>query len=205
MATGLRLLVGLGNPGPRYELTRHNVGERWLRELAQRYSIGIRKDSRFHGLVGRGYIFDRDLRFLIPTTYMNASGRAVQAVCQYFKISAAETLVAHDEVAFPVGTARLKVGGGHNGHNGLRSIIRTLGGESGFARLRIGVGHPGTQSEMLSYLTETKMPSADRTLVASSVALDEVLLFHMLSGDWQKAMTRLHSGIGVDNKSEYPR
>ncbi len=205
MATGLRLLVGLGNPGPRYELTRHNVGERWLRELAQQYSIGMREDTRFHGLVGRGYIFDRDLRFLIPTTYMNASGRAVQAICHYFKISAAETLIAHDEVAFPVGTDRLKVGGGHNGHNGLRSIIKMLGGESGFARLRIGVGHPGTQSEMLSYLTETKMPNKDRALAASSAALDETLLRYVLSGNWQKAMTRLHSGISVDNKSEYPR
>lgn len=192
----LRLVVGLGNPGDQYARTRHNVGERWLRSLAARFGVSLNPERKFKGELGRGDILGHDVRLLFPTTFMNVSGESVGAVAAFYKIEPQEVLVAYDEVAFDPGTTKLKVGGGDNGHNGIRSVVAGLGNAAGFARLRIGVGHPGDPSTMTSYLTRVAMPEPERAVVEASVDMDDVLLGHVLDCDWQKAMTLLHSKPG---------
>ena len=192
---GIRLIVGVGNPGPRYEGTRHNVGAWWVETLATRFAIDLATDARFKGIIGRGCIAGVDVRLLLPTTYMNLSGQAVGAMAGFFKMAPNEILVAHDEVAFPVGVAKLKVGGGHNGHNGLKSIVSSLGNAAGFSRLRIGLGHPGAD-RLVGYLTSVRMPRADRELVAASIDMDDELLGEILSGEMQQAMNRFHAPEG---------
>jgi len=132
-----------------------------------------------------------DVRMLMPHTYMNRSGEAVAPFARYFRIEPGEILVAHDEVAFPPGVVRLKVGGGTNGHNGLRSIISTLGSPA-FARLRIGVGHPGDPERMLGYLTTAAMPRAEQVQIDAACRLQDDLLKTLIRAEWQAAMNRLH-------------
>ena len=143
--TGLKLIVGLGNPGSAYADTRHNVGAVWVRELARRYSINLGVDTKFKGELGRGLIGGTDVRLLLPSTFMNNSGESVGAVSRFFKLEPQEILVAYDEVAFEPGVVKLKQGGGSNGHNGVKSVIAGLGNRDEFVRLRIGVGHPGSR------------------------------------------------------------
>ena len=185
--------MGLGNPGSQYERTRHNVGERWLRDLARKFSIPLVHESRFQGHVGRGKILGHDVRLLVPTTFMNRSGNSVGQLVRYFKIPVESVLVAYDEVAFPVGTCKLKVGGGHNGHNGIKSLFEGLGGSREFVRLRIGVGHPGDSAKMHNYLTGHDMPTRDREVSESSSEMDGELLESVLECDWQRAMWLLHT------------
>lgn len=202
----IRLIVGLGNPGPRYARTRHNVGAVWLESLAARFGIRLEEQAKFRGLIGRGEILGRDLRLLFPSTYVNLSGDAVGAVARFYKIEPAEILVAYDEVAFPPGICRLKTGGGHNGHNGLKSIIAALGNDRGFARLRIGVGHPGAAADMVAYLTGGHMPTAERELAdRGSLVSDEVLAL-VLDGELQQAMNVFHAPLpGAESaESEEP-
>lgn len=189
----IRLIVGLGNPGPRYARTRHNVGAVWLESLAVRFDIHLEEQARFKGLIGRGDILGRDVRLLFPSTFVNLSGDAVGAVARFYKIEPTGILVAYDEVAFPPGVCRLKIGGGHNGHNGLKSIMAALGNDRGFARLRIGVGHPGTAADMVGYLTGIRMPTGERELVdRGSLVSDEVLAL-VLDGELQQAMNVFHA------------
>ena len=122
----IRLIVGLGNPGPRFEGTRHNVGATFVEVLARRYGIALKEESRFKGLVGRGDVLGHDVRLLIPTTFVNLSGEAVGALAAFYKIPVSEILLAYDEMAFDVGVVRLKLGGGDNGHNGIRSVVQGL-------------------------------------------------------------------------------
>ena len=189
----IRLIAGLGNPGPRYARTRHNVGAVWLDDFAQRFGIRLAEERKFKGLLGRGDILGRDLRLLFPTTYVNLSGEAVGAVSRFYKIAAEEVLIAYDEVAFPVGVSRLKKGGGHNGHNGLRSVIAALANERGFMRLRIGVGHPGNAADMVGYLTGAAMPASEREAAAASSELDDDVLDLVLDGDIDRAMNVFHA------------
>ena len=189
----IRLIAGLGNPGTRYARTRHNVGAAWLLELAQRFGIRLAEDRKFKGLLGRGDILGRDVRLLLPTTYVNLSGEAVGAVAHFYRMTAQEILVAYDEVAFPVGVSRLKKDGGHNGHNGLKSVIAGLGNDRGFARLRIGVGHPGSAEDMVAYLTGAAMPEAEREAGAKSAVLDDAVLDQVLGGDIDGAMNLFHA------------
>ena len=189
----VRLITGLGNPGTRYARTRHNVGAAWLLELADRFGIRLAEERKFKGLLGRGDILGRDIRLLLPTTYVNLSGEAVGAVAHFYRMTAEEILVAYDEVAFPVGVSRLKKDGGHNGHNGLRSVIGGLGNDRGFARLRIGVGHPGSAEDMVAYLTGVAMPQAEREAAARSADLDEAVLDLVLDGDIDRAMNLFHA------------
>lgn len=192
-SSSLKLIVGLGNPGSKYADTRHNIGERWVRSLAQQFAITLRNESRFKGLVGRGKILEREIRILVPTTFMNLSGQSVGPLVRYFKIPVSQILVAYDEVAFPAGKCKLKIGGGHNGHNGVKSLIDVFGGNREFARLRIGVGHPGSPDQMHTYLTGSNMPQAERTLAELASAMSDELLVSVVSGDWQRAMLLLHS------------
>ncbi len=192
-STFVGLIVGLGNPGTQYEKTRHNVGERWVRDLASHHSIELKPNSRFSGWLGRGTIADHTVRLLIPTTFMNLSGRSVGALARYYKVEPNRIMVVYDEVAFPAGVTKLKVGGGMNGHNGLESVAQGLGNNKEFIRLRIGVGHPGDPQAMNRYLTKVDMPTKEQELVTRASYLSDEILKDLLSGELQRAMTALHT------------
>lgn len=191
--SAIRLIAGLGNPGPQYRHTRHNAGAEFVAALAERYGVPLSEEARFKGLIGRGMVAGQDVRLLIPLTYVNLSGDAVGAVARFYKLTPEEILVAYDEMAFEPGVLRLKSGGGDNGHNGIRSVIAGLGNQRGFQRLRIGVGHPGDRSRVTAYLTSVRMPETERSLMQRAFDLPESILRHLLGGDLQKAMTELHS------------
>lgn len=193
MPTALRLIAGLGNPGPQYAKTRHNAGADWVRELARQFHIPMTLDSKFKAEIGRGIVLNHDVRLLIPLTYMNNSGDAIGAAAHFFKCSAEEILIVHDEVAFEPGSVKLKNGGGENGHNGLKSVRARLGNQEGYNRLRIGVGHPGNKNQVNYYLTQQTPSEAERTSIAAAGQLSEGILRDMLAGNWQSAMTALHA------------
>lgn len=191
--SSIRLVVGLGNPGPRYADTRHNVGARFVVRLAERYGVSLKAESRFKGDLGRGPVVGHDVRLLVPATFMNLSGESVGAVARFFQIAPAEILVAYDEMAFEPGVVRVKTGGGANGHNGVQSVIEGLGNERGFHRLRIGVGHPGSRDRVTAYLTSVRMPAAERDLVDAACDMSSETLEKLLAGDLQSAMNSLHA------------
>ncbi len=147
----IELIVGLGNPGSRYEQTRHNAGFWLLDALAESLGSRFSVEGRFFGLLGRVEIDGQSCYLFKPTTFMNRSGQALAALTRYYKIPAPRVLVVHDEIDLPPGVVRLKRGGGHGGHNGLRDIIKALGDNS-FWRLRLGVGHPGARDEVVDFL-----------------------------------------------------
>lgn len=134
------MLVGLGNPGPRYEATRHNVGFMAVDELARRYRIGLTQ-QKFHGRYGSGLVGDTSLVLLEPDTFMNVSGKSVAAAAQFYRLDPEAIIVMHDDIDLDLGTVKVKSGGGHGGHNGLRDIVAKLGSRD-FVRIRIGVGRP---------------------------------------------------------------
>ena len=190
--TAIKLIVGLGNPGSEYRGTRHNAGADFVAELARQCGSSLQAESKFYGMAGRLALSGHDLRLLIPTTFMNRSGKAVAAISQFFKITPEEILVAHDELDIPPGSARFKQGGGHGGHNGLRDIVPALGNNKNFYRLRIGIGHPGHASMVTGYVLST--PSqVDRTRIDTCIDEAIAALPLLLDGDATKAMTRLHS------------
>lgn len=191
--SALKLIVGLGNPSPQYDATRHNIGALWVRDLARRYNITLSNDTKFKGEIGRGEIAGVDLRLLVPATYMNLSGDSVGAVQRFFKIAIDEILVAYDEMAFDPGTVRLKQGGGDNGHNGVKSVRAGCGNDGGFHRLRIGVGHPQDKKLVTAYLTQHKMPASERRLVEEATNFDEPLIQQIVLGHWQQAMNVMHA------------
>ena len=189
---GIRLLVGLGNPGPDYEATRHNVGFWFADAVAARNNGQFRVESKFHGLLCRLSIGPADLRLLKPSTFMNRSGRSLAAVARYFDVPPEEILVAHDELDLPAGTVRLKSGGGHAGHNGLRDVISVLGSRD-FWRLRIGIDHPGDRQQVVSYVLG-RPSREDEGLILDALDDAERCLPDLLGGSFQKAMNRLHGG-----------
>ncbi len=187
-AAGIRLIVGLGNPGPDYAPTRHNVGFWFVDALAQ--GQPFKAEARFHGELLRLTRRGSDLRLLKPATYMNHSGRSVAAVSRYFEIPPEQILIAHDELDLPVGTLRLKQGGGHAGHNGLRDTINMLGSRD-FWRLRIGIDHPGDRSQVVDYVLGR--PSRDDAIRIEDALRDaESVLDDCLDGRFQAVMNRLH-------------
>jgi PTH1 family peptidyl-tRNA hydrolase len=189
----IRLIAGLGNPGPRYADTRHNVGAWFVRALARRAGIPLRLDKRLKGELGRGSMAGHDVRLLLPDTFMNLSGESVGAVARFYRIAASEILIAYDEMAFEPGVVRLKSGGGHNGHNGLISVIGGLGNDRSFHRLRIGVGHPGDRDRVTAYLTATTTPADERARIEAGFDLPDEVLSALLSGEFQKVMNWLHA------------
>ncbi|MHA7817811.1 MAG: aminoacyl-tRNA hydrolase [Pseudohaliea sp.] len=192
MDSSIRLIVGLGNPGDAYRGTRHNAGADFVTALARRHGATLAGESKFFGETGRAAVAGHDLRLLIPTTWMNRSGKAVAALATFYKIPPADILIAHDELDIPAGCARFKRGGGHGGHNGLRDIIPALGNDSDFYRLRIGIGHPGSAAAVSGYvLGRAPAAEAARTEAAIDAALDALPL--LLAGDLVKAQTQLHS------------
>lgn len=164
----IKLIVGLGNPGDKYADTRHNVGEWLIERLARRFNISLNPESKFFGKTARTLVNGKEVRLLIPTTFMNLSGKAVGALASFYRIKPEEILVIHDELDLPPGTAKLKQGGGHGGHNGLKDIVAQLGNNNNFYRLRIGIGHPGHRDLVAGYVLNKPSP-ADRD------ALEKVL------------------------------
>ena len=187
----IQLIVGLGNPGTEYEPTRHNAGFWFVDELARRCQQGFRAEARFHSEMARCHLEGRECRLQKPQTYMNRSGQAVRALMQFFRIPVDAILVAHDELDLPAGTVRLKTGGGHGGHNGLRDLISHLGTRD-FHRLRIGIAHPGDKRQVVDYVLKPPVKE-DRRLI--DAAMDEALdvMPLVMGGEMEKAMHRLHS------------
>jgi len=186
----MRLVVGLGNPGREYEATRHNAGFWWVENLADAKGVAFKTESRFSGKVGRLARGAQDCWLLLPHTFMNSSGRAVQALAGFYKIAPADILVVHDELDLPPGTVRLKLGGGVAGHNGLKDIAAALGPE--FWRLRIGIGHPGDRAEVVNYVL--RPPRQDETeLISTAIERSLEVWPEIFSGEMEKAMHRLHT------------
>ena len=190
--TAVQLIVGLGNPGPEYDQTRHNAGALFVERLADSQRINLSLDKKYFGLVGKFSHQGRDVRLLIPTTFMNRSGQAVAALANFFRIPPEAILVAHDELDMPPGVAKLKLGGGHGGHNGLRDIIAQLGNQNNFHRLRLGIGHPG-HSSMVSNFVLGRAPRSEQELLDTSIGFALDVLPEILAGDWTVAMRKLHS------------
>ena len=189
--TAIRLIVGLGNPGSEYESTRHNAGFRWADELARKQGLAFKSETKFHGLVARGQLHGHEIFLLKPQIFMNVSGRAVGALAQFYKIAPAEMLVVHDELDLPPGVARLKLGGGHGGHNGLKDIIAHLGTKE-FWRLRFGMGHPGERDEVADYVLHD--PSREeRELIDEAMQQAQNVAHLVIEGKTEAAMLKLHS------------
>ena len=188
----IKLIVGLGNPGSEYEKTRHNVG-RWLvDQLLEKYQASFAKASKFKALTARIKLSQsQECDVLFPTTYMNLSGQAVASFSNYYHIPAESILVVHDELDLPVGTARLKEGGGNGGHKGLQSISQSLGSQN-FVRLRLGIGHPGSSDLVTGYVLNK--PSLEQKIEIQR-AIDRAIqvMPDILSGDLPKAMQALHN------------
>ena len=187
----IRLIVGLGNPGREYETTRHNVGFRWVGELARLQNLSFKNETKFHGLAARGQLHGREMLLLKPQTFMNASGRAVGALAQFYKIAPAEILVVHDDLDLPPGVARLKLGGGHGGHNGLKDIIAHLGTRD-FWRLRLGIGHPGERAEVVNFVLNDPRKE-ERALIEQAVQRAFEVSDLIIAGKQEAAMLKLHS------------
>lgn len=184
-------IVGLGNPGAEYIYTRHNAGF-WLAErFVDRHRGSFRVESRFFGALARVTVSDTDVLILKPGTYMNRSGQAVSALAQFYKLEPEQLVIAHDDMALPVGTARLKLGGGHGGHNGLRDIHKPIG--ENYRRVRIGVGHPGDKNLVLNYLTESRPPRSEADLIVQSIDRAIEALDLALAQGWDKATQALHT------------
>lgn len=191
MSTGISLLVGLGNPGQQYRHTRHNAGAMLLEAACLGWRGDMRPDGKVFGESGRLTIAGHDLRLLFPTTYMNHSGKAVAAMCQYFKIAPQNMLVAYDELDLPTGAVKLKSGGGHGGHNGLRDIIKALG-TADFHRLRIGIGHPGSADKVVDYVLGQASRS-EQEAIDEAIARSLQVLPLLCEGKLQIAMNKLHT------------
>ena len=192
METPVELIVGLGNPGSNYDRTRHNAGADLVLELAKSYQVAIKHESKFFGDTAKITLDGRDVRLLIPTTFMNRSGQSVAALARFYQVPVEAILVVHDELDIAPGAARFKKGGGHGGHNGLRDIVQSLGNNKSFARLRIGIGHPGDARQVADYVLKKASPS-DQQLISNSI--DDALrsLPLAIAGQWERAMTALHT------------
>ena len=187
----IKLLVGLGNPGPEYESTRHNAGFWWLDAVASELKTPLMMDKNYHGLVARTVVNGQTVWLLKPQTFMNLCGKSVAALARFFKIAPQEILVAHDELDIVPGEAKLKLGGSHAGHNGLRDIHAQLGTDD-YWRLRLGVGHPGVKSEVINWVL--KKPSLDhRIAIEQSIARALTALPQLLAGDMDKATMLVHT------------
>ena len=186
----MRLVVGLGNPGREYEATRHNVGFWFVDALAERAHANLKKESRFHGHAGRVTSSGHECWLLQPATFMNLSGRSVQALAQFYKIDVGDILVVHDELDFAPGIVKLKKGGGAGGHNGLKDIQANLGPD--FWRLRIGIGHPGDRNEVSNYVLNAPRKE-EMPLIEESIERGLDVWPLILEGKTEAAMMKLHT------------
>ncbi len=187
----LKVIVGLGNPGPKYTETRHNAGFWFVEEVARKYGATFRQEKKFHGEVAKVNVQGKDIWLLKPDTFMNRSGLATNSLLSFYRITAEQLLVAHDEIDLPPGAAKLKTGGGHGGHNGLRDIINQLGSKD-FHRLRIGVGHPGSKEQVVDYVLHSDSRD-ERILIDRDIDDAVSVLPDLAEGSLEKAMMTLHS------------
>lgn len=189
--TTIRLIVGLGNPGSEYERTRHNAGAWFVEALARETGSGLTADAKYFGRTARVNIDGKDVRLLVPTTYMNRSGQSTSALATFFKVAAEEMLVAHDELDMPPGTVRLKQGGGHGGHNGLRDIIACHGNNADFLRLRIGIGRPAQKGDVTPWVLGCA-PGSDQEKMDAAIAAAVAEIPAIVGGEIARAMNRLN-------------
>lgn len=186
--SGIKLFVGLGNPGDKYERTRHNAGFWWIDQIAAQTNTKLVSDAKFLGVVGK---INQESWLLKPSTFMNLSGKAVAALANYYKITPAEILVIHDELDLPAGGIKLKFAGGHGGHNGLKDIHAALGTPN-YWRLRIGIGHPGDRNEVVNYVLKPPLKD-EKNAIDDSITESAKLLDLMLAGEFENAMLKLHT------------
>ncbi len=194
MAQGISLIVGLGNPGKTYAETRHNAGFRFIEALLRTAGGSLKAEKRFAGNAGRVELAGRNVWLLMPSTFMNGSGEAVASLSRFYKIAPENILVIHDEIDLPPGTVRLKSGGGHGGHNGLRDIINKTGSKD-FNRLRIGVGHPGSASQVESYVLK-KASQAEQQQINAAIDAALIQIDEIVHGNYEQVMNDLHSHRG---------
>jgi len=192
MSNDIRLIVGLANPGQEYSRTRHNAGAWFINELAKWHNTQLREDAKYFGYTARIAIAGQDVRLLIPTTFMNLSGKSVSALAKFYRIDVTQILVVHDELDLPPGVAKFKQGGSHGGHNGLKDIISKMANSKEFYRLRIGIGHPGHRDKVTGYVLGKAQAKEQEQMDA---AIDEaVRCIDILAKDGMtKAMSRLHT------------
>jgi peptidyl-tRNA hydrolase, PTH1 family len=188
----IRLIVGLGNPGSEYEHTRHNAGFWWVDAAARKLGANLHADRTYHGLVARiNRVDDGPLWLLEPQTFMNLSGKSVAALARFYKIAPQEILVVYDEIDLPPGQARIKLGGGAAGHNGIKDILAQLGSPD-FWRLRIGVGHPGVKSEVVDWVLRKPSPE-QRDAIHDCIARTLEALPLLIEGSMERAMMKVHT------------
>ena len=187
----IKLFVGLGNPGPEYEATRHNAGFWWIDAVARQLGVTLVPERAYHGLVARASVQGQSVWLLEPQTYMNLSGKSVAALARFYKIAPHEILVAHDELDLPAGEAKLKQGGGHAGHNGLRDIHAQLG-SGDYWRLRLGIGHPGAKSEVVGWVLR-KPPLEEQIGIEQAIERAAKAFAQLAAGDMAGATQRIHT------------
>jgi PTH1 family peptidyl-tRNA hydrolase len=187
----MKLIVGLGNPGSQYERTRHNAGFWLVDRLARAAGVQLHGETRFHGLAARTTIAGQTCWLLEPQTFMNLSGKSVAALSNFYKIGPSDVIVAHDELDLPPGTAKMKLGGGFAGHNGLRDITAQLGTRD-FWRLRLGIGHPGDKAQVHSYVLNAPRIE-EQDLIDESIGRCLAVMDWIARGDYEAAMLRLHT------------
>jgi PTH1 family peptidyl-tRNA hydrolase len=187
----IRMLVGLGNPGPEYDSTRHNAGFWWIDAVAAKLGTRLAFDRGYHGLVARVNRAGQEPLWLVePQTFMNLSGKSVAPLARFFKIAPEEILVAHDELDLLPGQVKIKQGGSHAGHNGLKDIVAQLG-SADFWRLRLGIGHPGVKAEVIDYVL--KKPSKEhREAIEACISRSLETLDLLLAGEMERAMMKVH-------------
>lgn len=187
----IQLIVGLGNPGPQYEATRHNAGFWWVDQIADQLGARLTQEAKFFGQAAKARSGGADVWLLKPATFMNRSGQSVAALANFYKIPPEAILVVHDELDLPPGTAKIKKGGGNGGHNGLKDISAHLGTQE-YWRLRLGIGHPGDRNAVVNYVLHT--PSKDEMqLIEESMDASAVLLPMLVDGQMEAAMLKLHT------------
>jgi PTH1 family peptidyl-tRNA hydrolase len=188
---GIQLFVGLGNPGAEYEATRHNAGFWWVDQLAAETATKLSVESKFLGIAGKLKSAGHEGWLLKPTTFMNASGRSVAALARFYKIEPQAILVIHDELDLPPGGVKMKKGGGHGGHNGLKDIAAHLG-TNDFWRVRLGIGHPGDRNAVINYVLHPPLPD-EMPLIEANIDESTTLLPMLLAGNFEAAMLKLHT------------
>lgn len=188
--SAISLIVGLGNPGSEYAQTRHNAGFWFVEQLAKNYGITLKNESKFHAFTGRGLIEGHDVHLLLPQTFMNRSGQSVAPFCKFYQIQPSSVLIAHDELDMNAGIIRLKTGGGHGGHNGLRDIVPHIG--SDFHRLRIGIGHPGSKERVSAHVL-SKAPATEQQLIDDAITHALNQLKYLVDGQISQAMNQINA------------
>ncbi|PHM65761.1 peptidyl-tRNA hydrolase [Xenorhabdus stockiae] len=190
--SNIKLIVGLANPGAEYAQTRHNAGAWFVDLLAQRHNQSLKEESKFFGYTARINMNGQDVRLLVPTTFMNLSGKSVLALAGFYRIQPDEILVAHDELDLPPGVAKMKLGGSNGGHNGLKDIQNKFGNNPNFHRLRIGIGHPGDKNKVVGFVLG-KPPVSEQKLIDDAIAEALSCTDILMKDGMSKAINRLHA------------